>query len=70
MQAAKPCPQEEPLKEVLLKLGFKESELTNLHNMEDVLWRLNLQSSEPFDSFSIVFAWFFGGSCSPLLGRC
>jgi len=36
MQAAKPCPQEKPLKEVLLTLGFKESELTDLH---DMVWR-------------------------------
>ena len=51
MQTAEPCGQEAPLKEVLMTLGFKESQLEDLHNMEAVIWRLNLQSGEPFDSF-------------------
>jgi len=63
MQSAEPCGQEEPLKEVLLTLGLAESELTDLHNVEGVEWRLNLQSGEPFDSFCMAF----GGN--PLLGR-
>ena len=62
MQAAKPCPQEEPLKEVLLTLGFKESELTDLHNMEydgekAVEWRLFCRVA----TLSIVFAVIFRG---------
>ena len=40
MQAVEPCGQEAPLKEVFLTLGFPESELTDLHNMEAVKWRL------------------------------
>ena len=50
-QAVETCPQEEPLKEVLLTLGFEESELTDLRNERGVRWRLNLQSGKPFDSF-------------------
>ena len=76
MQAVEPCGQEEPLKEVLLTLGLPESELTDLHNMEEysyggkaVQWRLFCR----VDNFSIVFAWVVGvavACCSPLLGRC
>ena len=58
------CPQEEPLKEVLMTLGLAESQLENLHDVRGVAWRLNLQSGKPFDNFCVVF----GGSCSPLLG--
>ena len=57
MQAAKPCPQEEPLKEVLLTLGLPESELTDLHNMYGVTWRLACRVA----TLSIVFAVIFGG---------
>ena len=62
MQAAKPCPQEKPLKEVLLTLGFKESELTDLHDMvwrgdKGVKWRLFCRVA----TLSIVFAVVFGG---------
>ena len=72
MQTAGPCGQEEPLKEVLLTLGLPEPELTDLHNVvsslgrEAVKWRLFCRVA----TLSIVFAWFLGGSCSPLLGRC
>ena len=55
MQAAEPCPQEEPLKEVLLTLGLPEAELTDLHDVSGVQWRLNLQSGKPFDSFCVFF---------------
>ena len=51
MQAVEACPQDKPLKEVLLTLGLPESKLTDLHNVEGVEWRLNLQSGQPFDSF-------------------
>ena len=51
MQAAKPCPQEEPLKEVLGMLGLPEYQLTDLHNMEAVKWRLVCRVANSFDSF-------------------
>ena len=53
MQAAEPCLQEEPLKEVLLTLGFSERQLKDLHNMEGVEWRLVCRVA----NLSIVFAW-------------
>ena len=55
MQAAKPCPQEEPLKDVLLTLGFKESQLTDLHDVRGVEWRLVCRVANSFDSFCMVF---------------
>ena len=64
------CPQDKPLKEVLLTLGLPESELTDLRNVmrrgdKAVKWRLFCRVA----TLSIVFAWFLGGSCSLLLGR-
>jgi len=62
MQAVETCPQEKPLKEVLMMLGFKESKLTDLHNMiwrgdKAVKWRLVCRVA----TFSIVFAVIFWG---------
>ena len=62
-QAVQTCPQEEPLKEVLLTLGLPESELTDLHNMvspfghKSVTWRLVCRVA----TLSIVFAVIFLG---------
>ena len=55
MQAVEPCVQEAPLKEVLMTLGLVESDLTDLHDVSGVQWRLNLQSGKPFDSFCVFF---------------
>ena len=71
MQAAEPCGQEAPLKDVLRTLGLAESKLKDLHNMlwrgyKAVEWRLFCRVA----NLSIVFAWLLGGSCIPLLGRC
>ena len=57
MQAAEPCPQEEPLKEVLQTLGLPESELEDLHNMGAVKWRLFCGVA----TLLIVFAVVVGG---------
>lgn len=40
MQTVETCPQEEALKAVLVKLGYKEEELQDLHAVEGVTWRL------------------------------
>ena len=57
MRAAEPCPQEEPLKKVLLTMGFKESKLKDLHKMGGVEWRLFCRVA----TLSIVFAVIFRG---------
>ena len=57
MQSAGPCGQEAPLKEVLMTLGFGESQLENLHDVEGVQWRLFCRVA----TLSIVFAWDVGG---------
>ena len=35
------CPQEAALKAVLIKLGFKEQQLQDLHAMEELAWMLS-----------------------------
>ena len=62
MQAAGPCGQEELLKDVLWKLGFKEYQLKDLHNVvsrrkKAVKWRLVSRVA----NLSIVFAVIFWG---------
>ena len=42
------CPQEAALKAVLIKLGFQEQQLQNLHAMEGLAWMLSSRSSLTF----------------------
>ena len=44
------CPQDAALKAVLLKLGFQEQQLQNLHAMEGLAWMLSSRSSLTFYS--------------------
>ena len=46
------CPQEAALKAVLVKLGFKEQQLQDLHAMEGPRWMLSSRSSLRFYSFA------------------
>lgn len=39
-RASRACPQEEPLLQVLLGLGVEDDELSDLHAVEGVVWRL------------------------------
>ena len=56
------CPQDAALKAVLLKLGFQEQQLQNLHAMEGLAWMLSSRSSLTFYSLvayglAINFYW-------------
>ena len=42
------CPQEAALKAVLIKLGFQEQQLKDLHAMEGLAWMLSCRSSSTF----------------------
>ena len=44
------CPQEAALKAVLIKLGFQEQQLQNLHAVEGLAWMLCSRSSLTFYS--------------------
>ena len=56
------CPREAALKAVLVKLGFQEQQLQDLHAMEGLTWMLSSRSSLTFSSLAtcglaINFFW-------------
>ena len=65
------CPQEAALKAVLLKLGFQEQQLQDLHAMEGPRWMLSSRSSLTFYMFFSLAAHglasnFFWERCSKI----